>query len=57
MSLSDIWNQLISRGYRVRVIDVTGLPWFEVDDEVDYYRSLHGGRRKVVELMLSVLAG
>ena len=58
MSLSDIWNQLISRGYRVRVIDVTGLPWFEVDDEVDYYRSLHGGRRKVVELMLSeLLAG
>lgn len=55
MSLSDIWNQLISRGYRVSVIDVTGLPWFEVDDEVDYYRSLHGDRREVIELMLSEL--
>ena len=55
MSLNDIWNQLISRGYRVGVVDVTGLPWFEVDDEVDYYRSLHGDRRKVVELILAEL--
>jgi len=53
MSLSDIWNQLISRGYRIGVIDVTGLPWFEVDDEVDYYRSLNGDRREVVELLLA----
>ena len=55
MSLNDIWNQLILKGYKVGVIDVTGLPWFEVDDEIDYYRSLHGDKRKVVELMFTEL--
>jgi len=45
--ISDVINLAIRMGYRVRVADVTGIPWTEVDT-VDDYLDVTGGRRRDV---------
>ncbi len=53
MSLSDLWNTVIEEGVlEVGVVDATGTPWMEVDDEEDYFTAVGGPGR---ELAWSVL--
>lgn len=49
LRLADIVNMAVSRGFTVRVADVTGAAWTEIDTPSDYEEVVGGTRRPVVE--------
>ena len=46
--LSDVLMEAVSSGFEVRVVDVTGAPWVEVDTPSDYWSLVHGSKREVL---------
>ena len=53
VKLSDILNEAVSKGLRVIVADITGVPWTEIDTVEDYLAVNHGWRKVVVEVVRS----
>ncbi|MHA1709793.1 MAG: phosphocholine cytidylyltransferase family protein [Candidatus Baldrarchaeia archaeon] len=50
--LSDVINELLDRNFIVKVIDITGNPWTEIDTVNDYFSAHTGKRREVIDIFL-----
>lgn len=48
LSLADLLNLAIARGFTVKVADVTGIPWTEIDTPRDYEEVVSGRRKPVL---------
>jgi len=55
IKLSDVLKEAVHRGLHVKVADVTGYLWTEVDNEKDYMELIRGNRRVVLERVLSYI--
>ncbi len=51
LSLSTLVNTAVAQGLVVKVADVTGFAWTEIDTPRDYEEVLHGYRRTVLEAL------
>jgi len=56
MRLSYALKKAVRRGLNVKVADVTGCLWTEVDNERDYMELMRGNRRVVLERVLSYIS-
>ncbi len=53
LKLSDVINEAITRGLKVVVADITGLPWTEVDTVEDYLAVSKGWKRSMLSEVMS----
>ncbi len=54
LTMNQLWSLYSRSGGRVEVVDVTGVPWADVDTEADLLGFLSGERRKLIEELLEL---